>query len=214
MNEVLSAVRQMRERLLEAHRATEDDLTLDAKDLKRVLEGAIEDIEELHTEVTRKKQLSLHNEQIADEFRDRMSTKLRAIVQNVNDFKSSQDTQYNDLRGVVADMKDERQKQSAALSADVNRLNAAVSNTFQELIQRAQEIQATRTTRITRGKEDAAKHLQQLQTAIEKTQEVIVRRINTLREQTNELSIGMSTWNDKVRIIVFSNCSTVSWCVL
>lgn len=48
---VLASVRQMRNRLLEAHSNTESALTKDAVELKRVVEGTIEDIADLHTEV-------------------------------------------------------------------------------------------------------------------------------------------------------------------
>ncbi len=50
---VLASVRQMRNRLLEAHSNTESALTKDAVELKRVVEGTIEDIADLHTEVRR-----------------------------------------------------------------------------------------------------------------------------------------------------------------
>jgi len=66
---VLASVRQMRNRLLEAHSNTESALTKDAVELKRVVEGTIEDIADLHTEVERKKALSVHNEKTADEYR-------------------------------------------------------------------------------------------------------------------------------------------------
>lgn len=198
MADVLGTVRNMRERLLAAHQNTESELTTDALALKKVIEGAIEDIEELHTEVERKKQLSRHNEQIADEFRDRMSSKLRGIVQSVNEFKSSQDTQYNKLRTAVADMKDTRQKQTTALVADVSKLNTSMASIFQEVTQRSQEIQSSRLARIGRGRDDANKHLQQLTHAVDKVQEALVRRLNTLREQTQELSSSLSVWSDKV----------------
>jgi hypothetical protein len=71
----------MRERLLEAHRETEGILTDDAKQLKSVLESAILDISDLHTEVARKKEMSAHNEKVADEYRERITTRLRDIIQ-------------------------------------------------------------------------------------------------------------------------------------
>ena len=191
-------VRTMRERLLVAHKQTENALTGDALTLRKVIEGAVVDIDELHVEVVRKKELSLHNEQVADEFRDRLSSKLRTIVQSVNEFKSEQDEEYNVLRTLVSDMKDARQKESASLTSDISRLNTTVVAVFKELHQRAQELQTARTARIARGRDDAKLHMQQLATAMERTQDDVVRRIGELRDQAMELGSSMDAWADKV----------------
>jgi flagellar motor switch protein FliM len=71
----------MRDRLLSAHSETESALTADAHRLKRVIDNAVVDIDALHAEVERKKALSLHNENAADAFRDRLSASLRNIME-------------------------------------------------------------------------------------------------------------------------------------
>jgi hypothetical protein len=55
----------MRETLLTAHRDTEGLLTDDCTQLKAVLEHAIVDVSDLHTEVARKKEMSAHNEKVS-----------------------------------------------------------------------------------------------------------------------------------------------------
>ena len=51
------------------------------------MQRAIVDVDDLHVEVARKKALSVHNETAADDFRDRLSAKLRTLVQSVSDFQ-------------------------------------------------------------------------------------------------------------------------------
>ena len=108
--QVLASVRQMRNRLLEVHSNTESSLTKDAVELKRVVEGTIEDIAELHTEVERKKALSVHNEKTADEYRDRLAENVRTVIQSVLDFNSGQTALHSELSDMVMAMKDQNQK--------------------------------------------------------------------------------------------------------
>ena len=49
---VLTIVRRMRNKLLEAHQDSERRLSSDCKTLQSVIENAIVDIEELHTEIS------------------------------------------------------------------------------------------------------------------------------------------------------------------
>ena len=201
MNELASGVRSMRERLLSAHKATEGSLTTDATTLKGVIEGAVDDIEDLHTEVARKKELSLHNEQTADEFRDRLSTKLRQVVQHVDEFKLGQDQHYSTLHGLVGNLKDSRQKEASSMTTDLGQFNAAVVAAFKDLNLKATDVLASRSARISRGRDDAKAHLQQLTTALEKTQDAVVRRLNELREHSQELNGSLNTWAAKVRAV-------------
>eukprot|EP00045_Choanoeca_perplexa_P015624 m.199160 g.199160 ORF g.199160 m.199160 type:complete len:732 (-) comp17043_c0_seq39:84-2279(-) len=199
LSTLTAGVRNMRERLLSAHKATENSLTTDANALKGVIEGAVDDIEELHTEVARKKELSLHNEQTADEFRDRLSTKLRQVVQHVDEFKLGQDKRYSALHGLVGDLKDQRQKEASSMAADVGQYNTAVVAAFKDLNLKAADVLASRSARIGRGKDDAKAHLQQLSAALEKTQDAVVRRLNELRENSQELDGSLSTWAAKIQ---------------
>lgn len=85
-------------------------MTKDAVELKRVVEGTIEDIAELHTEVERKKALSVHNEKTADEYRDRLAENVRTVIQSVLDFNSGQTALHSELSDMVMAMKDQNQK--------------------------------------------------------------------------------------------------------
>lgn len=196
---VLEQVRKMRERLLAAHRGTENALTTDALKLKGVIEGAVVDIDELHNEVARKKSLSVHNEKAADDFRDRISAKLRAVVQTVLDFRGAQDESHSGLKMALTDMRGSRQQATAALTADVARLAKAVEGTLTGLSQQTKEIEAARHARIGQGQDVASQHLLQLQDALDKTQKAVAQRLRELAEGATTLGGGLEDWADKIR---------------
>jgi phage host-nuclease inhibitor protein Gam len=207
---VLGQVRKMRERLLEAHRGTESSLTEDAHKLKGVIEGAISDIDELHAEVARKKALSVHNEKTADDFRDRISAKLRAVIQSVIDFRSGQDENHGGLKSAMTDIRSVRQQATASLKADVTKMGKMVEGVLHNLSQQARELESARKGRVSQGQETATAHLKQLQDALDKTQRAVQQRLSELASGADFLGSNLETWAGKVKVHCEESAATSS----
>lgn len=129
---VLQGVRVMRQRLLEAQQFTEKSLTSDAVMLKEVVESCIADIGDLHTEIARKKSISSRNEALADEYKDRMSSKIRDIVQLVDDFKTSQGESHDQVNDQLLSLKNQDQIDT---NSNRQRLSSLASTTSELLAQ-------------------------------------------------------------------------------
>jgi len=69
-------------------------------------------VDDLHTEVSRKKALSTHNEKAADSFRDRISQELRDLVQSADDFRTFQDSCHGNLADMLQQFRSARQKEA------------------------------------------------------------------------------------------------------
>lgn len=197
MTIVLKAVRAMRNRLLDAHSKTEKALTNDALALKKTIEVAIADIDELHAEIARKKSLSTHNETKADAYLTRLSAHLRDIIQEVQDFKSVQDSHHSDIHLVLSELRGTRQRETSTITNDVNRLNANITSTFKDLIQQAEELESARKSRIAKGRDDASSHAENLHVALERAQTSVVSRLNELRKHSNELNSSVESWSER-----------------
>ncbi|EGD72373.1 hypothetical protein PTSG_00393 [Salpingoeca rosetta] len=197
MEVVLKSVRDMRNRLLDAHSATEKSLTSDALALKKVIEGAVVDIDELHQEIARKKSLSVHNEQTADAYLERLSAHLRDIIQEVQDFQGMQDTQHSGLQSMLSELRGTRQRETAALTNDINRVATGIVSVFKDLVQQAEDVETARKARISRGREDATLQTQHMQAALEKAQVAVVGQLGELRKHCDALGASMNGWAER-----------------
>ena len=194
METVLRSVRDMRNRLLDAHATTEKSLTTDALALRKVIEGAIVDIDELHTEIARKKALSVHNEESADAYLERLSSQLREIMQEVTEFQSAQDKHHSGLRDLLSELRGTRQRETAALRQDVTRISGSIVSVFKDLVQQAEDIETARKARVARGREDAGVQTQQMHAALERAQAAVAVRVKELSQHGTALGDSMSGW--------------------
>eukprot|EP00055_Hartaetosiga_balthica_P011863 m.55546 g.55546 ORF g.55546 m.55546 type:complete len:1149 (+) comp7756_c1_seq3:30-3476(+) len=199
LNEVLFQVRVMRNRLLDAHSLTESDLHVDANKLKDTIEGAIVDIDELHAEVVRKKGLSVHNEKVADDYRVRLSTSIRNMIQNTNQFCTSQDEKHNGIHALIADMRGTRQKETASLANDILQVNTTAVAAFNEMIQSAIDHEKMRKNRISLGKESSASNLESMKALMKSTQEMIANKVQNLRQHSDTMTDVIKTWADRMQ---------------
>lgn len=197
---VLSGVRAMRERLLKAHRETESQLTHDAQTLKRTIEGAIGDIDELHAEVQRKKALSVFNENLADNFKDRVSSKLRNIVQAASEFKIAQDEAFAGTSEMVSDMRSLRQQETSTLRADISRLSSTLSSALAEISKFAKDTDSATKVRLSGVRETGEAHRDEVEVAVGKVRSQVVARLEELRLHAASLEDNLTVWADKMKL--------------
>lgn len=196
---VLASVRAMRERLLEAHQSTEASLSDDAVKLKDVIEGAIEDIGELHTEVARKKSLSAHNEKAADEFRDRMSGRLRGIVQTVVDFQHANQAQHADIARGLLELRDQDQADTTANSVQLSGLSAAASESLSGISAHCKATEESLLTQLSKRGASVEQYSKNVAATMEKFRLAVASQIEKLREEATDLDDRMSDWSLKIQ---------------
>jgi kinesin family protein 11 len=196
---VLASVRQMRNRLLDVHTNTEGLLTKDALELKRVVEGTIEDIAELHVEVDRKKALSVHNEKTADEYRERMSENVRSVIQSVLDFKSGQDVLHSDLANMLIGLRDQNQKDTSGNRSGLTSLSSKTSTVLESIASHARETEQALITRISERKDDADKYRSTVSLAVGKFRGAVTGQLETLRTHTASLEDDLGEWAAKLK---------------
>lgn len=127
---VMTVVRRTRNKLLSAHQATEVKLSADAKALLAVLENTIVDVEALHTEIERKKGLSLANEGLADEFKDALTDSLEAASCGVGEFVQEQADGLQVLRTQLSTMILGRQQEFSSLKQDLTQVLGSVCDSL------------------------------------------------------------------------------------
>jgi len=196
---VLASVRQMRNRLLEAHSNTESSLTKDAVELKRVVEGTIEDIADLHTEVERKKALSVHNEKTADEYRERLSENVRGVIQSVLDFNSGQTALHSELCDMVMAMKDQNQKDAGNNKHGLSTLSTKTGEVLDSIATHARETEQALIQRISERKSDADKYRSTVAVAVGKFRTAVTGQLDTLRTHASSLEDNMGSWAVKIK---------------
>eukprot|EP00048_Salpingoeca_helianthica_P015751 m.228427 g.228427 ORF g.228427 m.228427 type:complete len:1144 (+) comp17477_c0_seq1:140-3571(+) len=196
---VLQAVRSIRERLLKAHNETEAALTQDAQALKRTIEGAVVDIDDLHTEIQRKKGLSQHNEKVADNFKDRASSKLRGLVQAVSEFKVAQDEAFADAAALLADLKSTRQKETATIRADLARLAGNMTSMFADITKFGKDTDAATRAKLAKARDFSESSRDETEVALTKLKAQIAARLEEIRLHSATLDEGLAGWADKVK---------------
>lgn len=236
--DVLGKVRIMRENLLEAHRDTEGLLTDDCKQLKSVLEMAIVDISDLHTEVARKKEMSAHNEkvrlslpshlhtvdahmmcyQVADDYRERMSTRLRDIIQTVVDFQHTNEQQHESITDGLLDLRNQDQVRvepldkvncakripltlcnmlqtdCAANGLQLAALSSKASDMLKEITDHCSNTEDALAAQIARRGTDVEQFSANISTTMAKFKGAVASQLDKLRAEAAELDGQMSTW--------------------
>eukprot|EP00047_Mylnosiga_fluctuans_P020491 m.92966 g.92966 ORF g.92966 m.92966 type:complete len:1128 (-) comp8525_c1_seq1:83-3466(-) len=196
---VLTSVRAMRERLLKAHTETEGALTRDANHLKRAIEGAIVDIDDLHAEVLRKKGLSQHNEKLADDFKDRISARLRGLVENVTEFKAGQDDAFSTVAEMLSGLKSDRQRENSSLRSDVSRLNSNIASALSEISQFAKDTDTALKARLARNRETCESNRDDIEVGMSKLKGMVVAKLEELRVHSATLDDNLTAWADKMK---------------
>eukprot|EP00039_Didymoeca_costata_P033143 m.40858 g.40858 ORF g.40858 m.40858 type:complete len:1102 (-) comp9716_c0_seq1:114-3419(-) len=199
LNSVLASVRLMRNRLLEAHNKTEASLTTDANELKRVLLGAIEDIDDLHTEVARKKALSVHNEKAADEYRDRLSEKIRTVQQALLEFRSGQDTLHNELGDMLTAMRGKNQEDTSQNRANLTSLSGRTSEILSNINAHAGETEKALVSRISVRRADTDKYRNSVAHTVTKFRTAVTSQLDQLRSQASSLEDNLQEWHTKIK---------------
>eukprot|EP00035_Acanthoeca_spectabilis_P020291 m.432117 g.432117 ORF g.432117 m.432117 type:complete len:1136 (-) comp17393_c0_seq1:46-3453(-) len=192
--DVLGKVRIMRENLLEAHRDTEGLLTDDCKQLKSVLEMAIVDISDLHTEVARKKEMSAHNEKVADDYRERMSTRLRDIIQTVVDFQHTNEQQHESITDGLLDLRNQDQTDCAANGLQLAALSSKASDMLKEITDHCSNTEDALAAQIARRGTDVEQFSANISTTMAKFKGAVASQLDKLRAEAAELDGQMSTW--------------------
>ena len=211
---VLQGVRVMRQRLLEAQQLTEKSLTTDAVMLKTVVENCIEDIGDLHTEIARKKGISSHNEKIADEYKDRMSTKIRDIVQLVDDFKTNQTEKHGKVGGDLISLKNQNQidtnsnrqrlstlsSQSAELLAQISSFCVESEHTIANKIQNqetnVEKFGASMSALVAKFKAATTAHLEELRTEAAGAESKVAEWADAMSAKMTERETSVNAFNE------------------
>ena len=199
LGQVLSDVREMRNKLLQVHSQTEDSLTTDATTLKRAIEESITDINTLHEEIERKKGMSVHNEKAADDYRDRLTTKVRGVIQSVSDFKSGQDTLHTELADLLGSMKDTNQKDAIANRTSLTSLSDKTAEVLTNITNHARETEQALSARISERKSDAERYRTSVSVAVGKFRTSVAGQLETLRNHAASLQANMGDWASKVK---------------
>jgi hypothetical protein len=199
LNTVLSVVRAMRERLLEAHRGTESSLTTDANDLKRTVEACLSEIAHLHAKLADKKALCGANEHAADTFRDRMSSHLRDIVSNVGEFKLTQDANFAAVVDGLLAMRSEREREFASLGHRVTRMFDDATKVLGELQQQAKSAESALKVKTQRRREETQRHRSDMAEAFSKLQGCVLQAMNDLRSQAAKLDTSLAGWTQQLK---------------
>lgn len=202
---VLGTARSMRDRLLVAHGNTESALTNDAMALKRAIEGAIQDIDDLHREVARKKTLSAYNENAADDFRDTMSSKLRQIVSAVGTFKSNQGQAHDNVHELLSNMRNHRQQETSALRQDMSKLSNKATEILATINSKSAEYETQTKSRIAKDRDESENHRDEVNVAVNKLRTSVLTRIDELRQHAKGLEESMTVWTDKVKAKIDEN---------
>lgn len=199
LSQVLADVREMRNKLLEAHTQTEDSLTTDATHLKRTIEESIVDIDSLHEEINRKKSLSVHNEKSADEYRDRLTGKVKGVIKSVSDFKTGQDTLHNELAELLGGMKDANQKDAATNRSALTSLSDKTAEVLTNITNHARETEQALSARISERKSDAERYRTSVSVAVGKFRTSVAGQLETLRSHAASLQANMGDWASKIK---------------
>jgi len=198
LSDVLGKVRVMRETLLAAHRDTEGLLTDDCKALKTVLENAIVDIGDLHTEVARKKEISAHNEKVADEYRERMSTRLRDIIQTVVDFQHANEQQHEHIADGLLDMKNQDQADTAANGLHLSALSTKASDMLKTISEHCSITEDTLAAQIARRGSDVEQFSSNVSMTMAKFKASVASQLDKLRTEAADLDKQMEAWSANV----------------
>eukprot|EP00040_Diaphanoeca_grandis_P036411 m.232044 g.232044 ORF g.232044 m.232044 type:complete len:1131 (-) comp33613_c0_seq8:3838-7230(-) len=195
---VLQTVRIMRDRLLKAQVATEESLTEDAVLLKGVVEGAIVDIGDLHTEIERKKAMSSHNENVADEYKDRMSGKVRSIVQIVDDFKLTQDKSHSKITDDVAALRNQNQIDSNNNKQSLSALSTKTAELLANISAFCSDTESALNTKIHGQEISVQKFGSNLTTVVNKLKAATTTHLEELRSEASTCESKVADWADKV----------------
>lgn len=195
---VLQGVRTMRQRLLEAQAATEKSLTTDANMLKGVVEDCITDIGVLHSEVARKKSISSHNEKLADEYKDRMSTKIRDIVQLVDDFKNNQNVSHNTVQDALLALKNQNQIDTNANRVKISSLSSQASELLSQISTFCVETENTLANKITSQETTLEKFGASLGAVVTKFKAATTQHLEHLRSEAAGAEVKVAEWAEAV----------------
>lgn len=195
---VLQGVRLMRQRLLEAHQSTETSLTGDAAMLKGVVEGCIGDIGDLHSEVARKKSISSHNEKIADEYKDRMSHKIRDIVQLVDDFKSSQASSHSGVQDALLALKNQNQIDTNGNRQKLSSLSQQASELLSQISTFCVETENAIASKITSQETTVQKFGASLSAVVDKFKAATSTNLEHLRTEAAGAEAKVAEWAEAV----------------
>jgi hypothetical protein len=121
----LAGVRASREALLAAYADVEGRLTGDAVALKGTLERALDELDGLHREISRKRGLSAANEQAADIFLDGMTGQLRGLLEAVFSFRDAQSERHAAAVAALSELDLERESHASAVQTEVRKLSHA-----------------------------------------------------------------------------------------
>ena len=188
----------MRERLLKAHTATETNLETDCKSLKTVIETTIGDIAQLFAEIARKKSLSAHNEKVADDYRDRMSAKLRGILHGVSDFEDAQNEYHSEAADMVADLKAQNRADSAVARSGLVAFSTETAGVLGAISTHARQTEQTLATEISQRAADEKKYRGAIVRALCKVQTQVESKLTTLQSNASLLEANLSAWAKKV----------------
>eukprot|EP00042_Codosiga_hollandica_P058688 m.888681 g.888681 ORF g.888681 m.888681 type:complete len:1150 (+) comp59935_c0_seq1:54-3503(+) len=194
LSSVLAVVRGMRERLLQAHRETETSLGHDALALKQTIEDCLREIASLHHNVEEKKKLCSKNENVADAFRDRMSTRIRDLVHLVGEFKLAQDTNFGSIIDVLLAVRSEREKETTGLVNHVSKLSEGGLKVLAEVQQYAKSVEQTGKHKTQRRREEAHRMREELNDSIAKLKASVAQTLHDVRNHSTTLQTNATEW--------------------
>eukprot|EP00051_Salpingoeca_urceolata_P015027 m.192395 g.192395 ORF g.192395 m.192395 type:complete len:1106 (+) comp18268_c0_seq2:330-3647(+) len=210
LNMVLDGVRSMRQRLLKAHSETESNLLKDATALKGAIEKALEEIEQLHTEIGRKKTMSSENEQLADRFKSDLSNQLVQLVSGAKQFKSGQASSFQQVNKMLEDFRTQRQQQTLSTKDSLVAVAADTSKLLGEIADHSSSAEATVQAAQEANRESAGLQHDMLTAAIEKLSSEVHSNLDQYNSQSKLLSDSLAQWSAQVKTKLDEQLSSTS----
>eukprot|EP00051_Salpingoeca_urceolata_P019076 m.273863 g.273863 ORF g.273863 m.273863 type:complete len:1122 (+) comp19342_c1_seq5:82-3447(+) len=196
LNQVLERVRVMRGELLAAHQTTEKQLTADALKLKSVIESALVNIDELHSEVVAKKTMSRSNEKLVDQHHQDTSEQIRSIIQSVSDFTTDQTQQVVDM---VTELKGQRHRDGSTVRQSVQTLAEHIASVLASISVQTASHETSMLGHLSDGAHVTTANFE----AVKQSVQDLGREANTLLDAVSShvegLQSDVGTWSKKIQ---------------
>jgi hypothetical protein len=194
----LSNVRSTREALLTAYAEVEGRLATDCSQLKAVIERTITEIDALHAEVSRKRQLSGFNESSADVFCDDMTGRFRSVLESVFSFRDGQTKRHGAASEALGELSLEREHFASDVQAGVRKLVNATVDILTGLSESVATAEMQAQSRSLRQREDMRSSTDHHLALLAQMRDVVERGVGAAKTQYAQLDDALRVWSTKI----------------